>query len=340
VPYTVVFLWISALQPVRIEHVSDFAAARGLSFKPLVEDTASAGSTAYDGALVDRLEGELEQARTALSALEEESAGERLARTEAELLAHPHLPQAGFLMAECLALRAQLARAHDEQLAEQLASSRAALEGPRAAAFGESGQRAAPAVSSQAVRVSGLSRIDQLEIDGQKVEDAGAVALAPGLHHVQVWRGGRPLFATFAQLHADQQELRLPLPPLQPCGADDLRSLRGAQLARDGVPPIPKDIACPSWALVRSEGTGIGVALCSQARCGAFVHWEKRPREPFNAVFVERSRLPPWATFAIVGAATAAAASLVLWQSGALERGNPNAGRFRYDGVNPQALSF
>src|SRR5687767_2661448 len=92
---------------------------------------------AYDGARVDSLEAALEQARTALSALEEDTALPLLRRVEAELLAHPHLPQAAFLMAECLALQAQAIRPRDPALAQQLEQSRASLEGSRASAFGD-----------------------------------------------------------------------------------------------------------------------------------------------------------------------------------------------------------
>src|SRR4051794_13747015 len=51
-------------------HLRDFGAARGLSFVAAGVDRPL-GLPANDAALVDQLEGELEQARTALSALEE-----------------------------------------------------------------------------------------------------------------------------------------------------------------------------------------------------------------------------------------------------------------------------
>src|SRR6188474_2485964 len=122
VTYTVVFLWFSASGaattplPPELDDLYDYGAARGVSFVPpsrgplgpqQAQLARPMGLPRYDAALVDRLETELEQARTSLSALEEAAAKERLARIEAELLAHPHLPQAAFLMAECLALKAQ-----------------------------------------------------------------------------------------------------------------------------------------------------------------------------------------------------------------------------------------
>lgn len=373
-PYTVVFLWISAgglagLEPLgrepaasqsatelgtgrrsfepsatQLAVLADFGAARGLSFKALAaaDRDKVVGLGAYDGARVDSIEAALEQARTSLSALEEQTAATLLARVELELLAHPHLPQAAFLMAECLALQAQAVRPRDPALAARLEQSREALEGPRAGAFGEAAPSpaASPAATQapQTLRVTGLSGIDELELDGHRVSTRDPTELAAGLHHVRVWRSGRPLFASFVRVQRGQTELQLLAPRLMPCDSDDLAAVRAEDVARGSAPP--PGIACQSWAMVRAEGTGIGVAQCSGSRCGAFVHWQRRPAEPFTPALVDRQRLPTWATFAIVGAAAAAATSVVLWQAGAFDTGNPKASSFRYAGVNPQGIRF
>jgi hypothetical protein len=318
--------------------VNDFGATRGLSFQELTRaDRRSAGFGAYDAAHVDRLESELEQARTALSALEEEAASEQLARIEADLLAHPHLPQAAFLMAECLALQALAVRPRDPTLADELERSRAALEGPRAAAFGEAAA-AVPPAKRQAIRVTGISHIDRVELDGSELSVSTRAELAPGLHHVRVRRAGRAIFATFLRVQPGQAELPLQAPALAPCSADDLGTVRGADVARGGA--VPAGIACERWALVRAEADGIAVALCERSRCGSFVHWQRSAAPLFTPLPVDRQRLPSWATFAIVGAAAAAATSVVLWQAGAFDSGNPNAASFRYAGVNPQGIRF
>ena len=358
--YTVVFLWISGavasvgLQPAaqaahadgfgrpkaaQLAALADFGAARGLSFSPLEQSHENAGFMAYDGARVDSLEASLEQARIALSTLEEDTAMPLLRRVEAELLAHPSLPQASFLMAECLALQAQAHRSRDPALAQRMDQARASLEGARASAFGDAAPLRAT-LALQTLRVIGLTAQDELELDGRRVAVHDAVALAPGLHHARVWRGQRrrPTFAAFVRVEAGQTELSIPAPPLVACTADDLASLRAAELSR-GVAP-PPGIACQSWALVRAEGDGIGVAQCAGSRCGSFVHWRRRPAQPFTAAVSDRQRLPTWATFAIVGVAAAAATSIVLWQAGAFDSGDPNAASFRYAGVNPQGIRF
>ncbi len=337
-PYTVVFLWISGAHSPRYDHLADYGAARGLTFRPLEVSAATAGFSAYNGALVDALEAELEQARTALSALEEARAAEHLSRAERELLAHPHLPQAPFLMAECLALRAELVREREPSLATELAASRAALEGPRASAFGDAATSPTSSHATELVQLSGLSVVDDVELDGRALPTgARQTELVPGLHHVRVWRAGRPIFAEFTRLGPDQRSLEVAAPPLVPCSADDLAAWN---VKAEGGGPTSARVTCQSWALVREEGSGIGVALCRGARCGAFSHWEKRPARPFTATLGERSGAPVWATLAVAGVASVAATGLILWQAGAFERGGPNATTFRYDGVAGQALRF
>jgi hypothetical protein len=348
VAYTVVFLWISGLAgatgPAEAAQrdLADFGATRGISFTELAERSrqrgGSAGLAAYDPALVDRLEGELERARTALSALEEEAAERSLSRVEAELLAHPHLPQAAFLMAECFALQAALARPRDAELADQLERSRAALEGRRADPFGHFGSTPVISPTLHSVTLTGIGDVDRVEVDGRELPVSTRAELAPGLHHVRVWRAGRPSFATFLRLAADQTRLHVPTPPLVACSADDLGAVQPLQVANGAG--VPAGVACERWAIARREGAGIGVALCERSRCGSFVHWQRTPPLPFAPIAVSRPWLPTWAKFAIVGAAAAAASSVVLWQAGAFDSGNSSAATFRYDGVNPQGLRF
>jgi hypothetical protein len=345
---TVVFLWISAgavasSSPSHgaLSTLNDFGRARGLSFAPLVATEAGRplGLRAADGdispgndaAIVDGLEAELEQARTALSTLEEASASARLTRVESQLLAHPHLPQAAFLMSECLALQAQAARDQSPARAVALETRRAALEGPRALAFGAP-LTPVPLVQAQALAVHGLRDEDQLELDATAIGAAREVHLAPGLHHARVWRRGRLVFATFFELTSEQSNVRLAAPSLVACSREDLADAATAS-------PPSEPISCSRWAKVREEGPGIGVALCEHQRCGDFVHWERRADLAFTPIRADRSRgIPAWASLTIAGTAALLATGLVLWQSGAFEHGRPSAANWEYDGLNPQAL--
>jgi hypothetical protein len=316
-------------------HLRDFGAARGLSFVAVSADRPL-GLPANDAALVDQLEGELEQARTALSALEENAAGERLSRVEAQLLSHPHLPQASFLLGDCLALQAQAAREQNPARARQLDERRLALEGPRAVAFGETAASAVPS-SARTLDVQGLREMDELELDGQTfAAPVRQVTLVPGLHQARVWRWGRAIFATFTEVSSEQKLLALNVPALVPCSAEDLQSVPRTP----GTVKLASGIECRHWAKVREESGGIGVALCEQSRCGDFVHWQKRAAAPFAPIAAERSHWPAWAGFAIAGATLAVASGLVLWQSGAFDRGQPTTWQGQFQGPTAQGARF
>ena len=160
------------------------------------------------------------------------------------------------------------------------------------------------------------------------------VELATGLHHVRVLRAGRTVYARFQDVRAEQRVLELAVPKVQPCGPDDLGVVNPDLVARGAAPP--PGVQCQRWALVRPEPSGVGVALCSPDACGPFVHWQRRPTPaPFLPLAVDRSRLPGWASFAIAGAGAALGTSLVLWQSGAFDRGQRSATTLRYDGFKP-----
>jgi hypothetical protein len=291
-----------------------------------------------DAPLVDQLEAELEQARTALSALEETNAGARLRQVESDLLAHPHLPQASFLMAECLALQAQAARDTHAAQAAALDARRLALEGPRAAAFGET-VAALPAAASITLEVQGLGTRDELELDGVGLgSGVKRVTLVPGLHHARVWRAERLVFATFSQLSSAQTAYMLDVPQPVACSAEDLERVRHGSADEHGA--VPPGIACERWARVRETGRGIAVSMCTRSQCGPFLDWQRRATAPFTPIAVEKQRFPAWAGFALAGASALVASSVLLWQAGAFERGRPAAASWEFGGLNPQALRF
>jgi len=315
----------------------DLGAARGVTFVA-VSQGRPLGLPANDAALVDQLEAELEQARTALSALEEANASARLQKVESDLLAHPHLPQASFLMAECLALQAQAARDDNAAQAAALDVRRLVLEGPRASAFGEA-FTTLPAPTSINLEVQGLGPRDELELDGARLASGvERVTLAPGLHHARVWRSDRLVFAAFSQVSAEQTAYTLDVPQVSPCSAEDLE--RVPRAGADDPSGVPAGIACEHWARVRESGPGIAVSLCAHSRCGPFLDWQRRATAPFVPIAVEGQRFPAWAGFAIAGASVLVASSVVLWQAGAFERGRPAAANWEFGGLNPQGLRF
>lgn len=360
-PNTVVFLWISAHalstplagpdaaradvphqgetpSPSALAALGDFGAVRGLNFVPLAAPRPL-GLPPDDAPLVDSLEGELEQARTALSALEESAASARLSRIESQLLSHPHLPQAAFLMGECLALQAQAARERQPARALDFEARRRALEGPRAVAFGD---RAAELEPQAAVTLAlrGLAPTDTLELDGETRATSWGpnVTVVPGIHHARVWRGGHPIFAAFVEVSSEQQTLELAVPALVPCSTDDLQAAATEGSADAGRAASP--IACPHWAKVRAAGSGIEVTLCAQQHCGPALLWRSQPAPPFRAIPAETARLPTWAGAALATSAVLLASGVVLWQAGAFERGRSSTVSWEYRGLNPQGFKF
>lgn len=345
-PHTVVFLWISgttqahaldrAHRPTAAETsaLQDFARARRLAIVPAETDRPQ-GLPANDAALVERIEAELERARTALVTLEEGAAAGPLQQARMQLLSHPYLPQAGFLFAECLALQARAARETNPDAADLLERQRLALEGPRADAFGD--PHAAPgATASVALALTGLAANDELELDAGPPERApAALKLQVGFHHARVWRDGQPIFASFFEVTTQQTRLELAVRPLVACSAEDLA------VVTEAAEP-PRSIACPHWAKVRPELGGVGVALCERDSCQPFVHWQPRSPVPFTPIALERTSMPSWAAFALAGVTVAAATGLVLWQSGAFDRGESKSWQFSgiERGAPPPGMRF
>jgi hypothetical protein len=180
-----------------------------------------------------------------------------------------------------------------------------------------------------------MNAIDELWLDGAALPSGERTPkTAPGLHHVQVFRHARPIFASFVEVREDQASLQLAVPPLVPCSVEDLENVVANQ-------PVPRGVTCESWAQVRADSRGgIDVALCQHDHCGAFTHWRRREPPPFQPIAIERGTLPSWAGFALVGASVLAASGLVLWQAGAFDRGHPTATTWEYGGLNPQAIRF
>jgi hypothetical protein len=225
--------------------------------------------------------------------------------------------------------------------ADELDARRVALEGPRAAAFGQ-GYVAPAAAAAVRLDLQGLAASDELELDGERRPiNARQVTLTPGLHHARVWRGGRPIFATFAPVVAAQTVLTLDVPALVPCSAEDLERVpRFSPTRADEPAAAPPGIACSAWARVREDRAGIAISLCQRSHCGAFQHWQRREPLAFAPIAVERRAFPAWAGFALAGGAAVIASSIVLWQSGAFERGRASTATWEYGGLNPQGIRF
>ncbi len=282
----------------------------------------------YDAALVERLEAELDEARTLGSSLDEQGALALLARVERELLAHPELPQAAFLLSERHRVAAGVRARSPEGAAAADALERAAavLEGPRAPSFGETSRGVTGDDARVRVRVAALDPRDRLEIDG--VAGPHERELREGRHHVRVLRGDELVRAAFVDVARDQRELELGVAPLVACSADDLRGVTGE---RGFMPHAPAGVLCRRWVALRRSPRGLELAECTFDRCRSFsvLHAAKAP--PRAAAAPER--FPTWATIALAGVGAVATGSLVLWSAGVFDRPEPApVTRFVYAG--------
>ncbi|HEV8549047.1 MAG TPA: hypothetical protein VGQ57_08465 [Polyangiaceae bacterium] len=306
---TLLLLFAGELTRGERASVDDFARKRQVELIAPAP-TPSAAYPAYRRELVLDLEGRLDEARTLAASLDEDRALAVLNAIERELLAHPELPQAAWLLAERHRIAADLRSAAPGGAAEAaaLAAEARALEGPRATAFGAETASETPAVRIT-VRVRDLDARDRLELDG---ESGGPErTLEPGVHQVRVLRGGELVLARWATF-GDHPDVVLGVRGVVPCSGEDL----GGASANGGFARGTTGVACPRYLLVRREAGMLQVADCAHAACTPFTPLAPPP-PPKGAGF------PPWATVALATAGTAATMVLLTWASGGFEHHAP-----------------
>lgn len=321
---TATLLLLLAGQPTEHEQklLSDFARQKRISFVAPAP-TPVAPYPAYRSELVLDLEGRLDEARTLASSLDEERALALLASIERDIVDHPELPQAAWLLAEHHRIAAD-ARAGDAAAAEQaaaLAHAAVVLEGPRAPAFGAAAEGVSAPEPSARVRVADLGPRDTLEIDG---ESGGADRrVAAGVHQVRVLRDGELVFAGWERLGV-VPEVKLGVRPLVPCSSEDLSHVGSTA----GAVSVPHPVACAHWFVARPRRGGLELASCQHDACSGFtplVDAAPPPRE-----------FPTWATVALIGAGAVAAGLVSIWAAGGFEREHAPAPKtvFVYGGLH------
>src|SRR4051812_31189562 len=219
-PPLVVF-WLAAPAgqgaPQLVEH---WAADHG--YRPVA--MLEAPQPAYDEALVREIETLLEEARSVAPG----TVG-TFERIDQLVLAHPELPQASFWLAERYALEAQHRApdsAPDLESERELGRRATSLEGPRAAPVGAAAASPATLADRDALELVDVRAHDALLLDGSSV--TGGASVAPGRHHVQLFRAQRRVWSGWVELGSPP---RLRLPDATPACSDlDLWGTeRGAQ---------------------------------------------------------------------------------------------------------------
>jgi hypothetical protein len=266
-----------------------------------------------------RIEAALDEAQTLAASLDEERALTLLDDVERELLAHPEIPQAAWLMAERHQVTADIRRnqPNGADEANRLVARAWALEGPRAARFGApDATTPAPspgvAAASALLTVRDLEAYDVLVLDGRAV--AGAERVVPGRHHARVLRDSSLAWSGWLDVPAEQRvDKLLGVPERIACSSGDL----GGVVSDTRAPRVPAGVRCGRWIAVRRQSSGLEVSWCEGARCTAYgpLLREQLPTK-------SRASLAPWAAAAIVGLAALGAASLLV-ATGAFERERP-----------------
>jgi hypothetical protein len=310
-----------------------------------------------DPRIGDKIEGLLEDARDALTALDGDKADRALATATEALRAHPELPQVAWLMAEVERVRSTRLRRvppADEQ-ASQAAWLRAqALDAGRVAGIAE---EAVAGESAEATLVLDMAS------SGARVLLDGVPATTPaetraGPHALVIVWDGAPIWAKWIDAPPGSSTIRVPAPDQLPCSSADFSHV-GVVTDR---PPAYSwvDAAatrCPHWIAAvpaprastnqrvrpalpeggtSEAGAGdVLVAVCEAERCGVLLEWRAASSWTWSPPANSAARWPAWATWTLVGAGAAIAAGVVLVASGVFQAGPPGT-RFVSGGLKTQ----
>jgi hypothetical protein len=300
----------------------------------VLRPTLTAPSPAYDPAVTEAIEVELDRARTALAMHQADAPA--LTRVCLQIVRHPELPQAAWLLAECHRLSAVLnAQGGDAVTAAQRQQAADALEGPRSPAYSADPVTSTPLEPLSVVEIETVGpRIgDRIFLDGESI--AVRALASVGTHHVRVVRDEAVLWSGWLDVAAQGGQLRIPL-TVKPCSTHELSELvfTGSQLT------VPPDISCPSWLIARpqADGTGIDVWQCQANRCSSPQQWPVPQRQTQEA-----TTGTAWYVWPLVGVGVALGTAAVLWQTGAFDRDAEQPERpftFTFDDPDATAIRF
>lgn len=329
-PLVVLWLAAPAAQPEYRGEIAEWAAERG--FRPVAPAVSAA--VAYDATAALQIETLLEDAKT--KAPGSAAVFEELDRLLAQ---HPELPQAAWLMAERYALEAQQRAgeaAPDGNAAEELTLRSSELEGARATAVGsEASPEPSAAATHQPLQLIGMRPRDEVSIDGRPLSPGRQ--LAPGRHHVQLWRARTRVWAGWVDVGSPA---RVPIPdPTPACNELDLL---GTELMASAPTPAP-GVRCNSWAVASPDDSGgLRLSLCQGSRCSAWEvqgHGAPTRSGPPPTSAAEHEGLPAWVTWGALGAGVVAGTALVLWRTGAFAPASDST-EFVFTGPTAAALRF
>lgn len=298
----------------------------------VVRPAVATASPAYDPAVAEAIEVQLERGRTAVAMQQVDAAA--LEQTCQQIVQHPELPQAAWLLAECHRLNAVIsAQSLDAVAAAQRQQAAEALEGPRA-----------PVYSAEPIPLPAIERLPVVEIEsvGPRVSDrvfldgepmSGRTLTTIGTHHVRVLRDDALLWAGWLEVAAQGGPLIVPL-TVSPCSSQDLSgaTITGTRAVASG------GAQCAQWLVAQpqQDGTGIDLWQCQRDRCTGPQPWPVTQRT--NSAADAGSS---WYVWPLVGVGVALGTAAVLWQAGAFDGETEQPERpFTITGPNAAAPGF
>lgn len=299
---------------------------------------SSSATTDYDPAVAEAIELKLEAVGTAL-ALGQDTWQAIVEQAQAEILSHPELPQSAWLLAESYRLRAVgLARAGSAVEAAQAQAAAIALEGERAAVFGQSNEQLAPLQPRARVEIEtvGPRSSDTLFVDGAL--SPRRLLVVSGSHHVRVVRGQRVVVSQWLEVTPTGGELQVPL-QIAPCSDLDLH---GTVTLGNSVRAQP-DVRCTDWLVARQLQGQLQLARCHLSECQQLQPWPP-PVTPVATAVAASESSGAWYVWPLAITGVALGTAAVLWQTGAFDgdesRDGPLTVKVDGPGTPQAALSF
>jgi hypothetical protein len=314
---TLTLVWLGAAPPdaAASATLERFARDRNATLAPPRAEPVVEGADPWS--LVQRCETSLEQARDQLQAGDEQAARSQLAQVDQTLRQHPELLPAAWLMAQRHRVEANLLRRSAPERAAEVERLAETMEGARPPAFGES---IAPRTAFERIRldivVHGARRA---EIFWDGAPTARAISTTPGEHHLLVYGGERLAWAGWVSAFG-AGKVDVWVPDRAPCSVADFEEVA---MTGGALVSAPAGVRCGAW-VAASPGPqpgSIAIALCSADRCERADIFSDRfagapPLEDRNA---QKPIVPAWLAWSLAGVGVAAAASIVLWQTGVFD---------------------
>ena len=306
---TIVWLWL-AYAPPDADQVRALSAWAQSNRIELVEpsDLVPAALT-VDPGIAPAVEAQLERARDAAAAKDENEVDRALGSARNLLDAHAELPNAAWLMAEVERARStqmrRMRRAYREE-ADRAWARAEALDGGRVPGLGETASTGHPQAAT--LFIAPLPD-EQAWLDGVP-STSGSVSSREGPHSLVVTWHRAPAWAGWIEIPPGNSTLPLPVLGAPACSRADLERARATRILVDA-----SEVRCARWVAV-TPGLlpgAVRVATCASGRCDALVDWQSPPAWTWQPADRKRTaRWPAWATWGLVGTGVAIGAAVAV----------------------------